>query len=233
MGNLMKNNLQKKTVVKKTIEQEESTGNAKEMLIVKANKEFYVDGYRRSLLIIVILGVALVISILGNLMLINKDVKVQNFAVFPDGRTVPLSPVNEPLVNENFIREFTSRALMDVFQLDFNHYIPLMNRNQSYFTVKGFNSFEEVMAKGIKPILEDNHMNSTAVPTANPSIIRQGELQGTYVWELKVPFVLTFEGTKGKIVKNFVATITVTRVPQTLRTAGVAISGITLEEGKR
>lgn len=200
------------------------------MVTVKANKDFYVDGFRKNLSLSVILALGLVVSLGFNVFLGSKEPKIQNFAIDTSGRLIPIVPVNEPLVNESFIREFTSRAIMEIFQLSFNHYIQIMNRNQQYFTIKGFENFEKLFNAGIKPIITEKVMNSSATPTASPSIVKQGEYMGTYLWQLEVPFILTFEGTKGKITKNFVATVTVARVPQTLRGAGVAITGITLEE---
>ena len=181
---------------------------------------------QRTLLAVLLLTVALMVSVTGNVIqgLRQPDPRyfAQNEAT---GALTPIVPLNKPISSKNSILQHASDAIMELYALDFMNYRGQLQRASGYFTARGWEKYiNELEASSNLKALTERRMVLTGVVTKPPVIVRQGEAFGTLFWEVEVPYQVRYLAAGFDQTQDLVATIKIVRVDATENPRGVAIT---------
>lgn len=179
-------------------------------------------------LTIAILCVALVVAVGAAL---TKDPIL--IAQTPDGRTIPVVPLKEPMVTAGRASAFVTEAILTAFTFDYVNFraqltAPSMQR---LFTDNGLADFnQKLVSSGLIETVQSRRYVVSSGFLAAPSLTNSGELNGRFTWEYSMPVVLSFSGKDGEAKNRMIATVRLVRVPPTEHIDGIAVESISLKE---
>lgn len=195
--------------------------------VVEQRNSFYRDGFRY------VVGALLLVTfaLFGSLLLNGfqwysaKDVKRDYFTVDAEGRLTPIIPLNAPFKTREQILNWASEAVTSAYTMDAANYVQRGEEISRYFTTDGFNEYVQAMnTSGTIELIKKETLIATAVPLAVPSVINEGEVNGTYMWRVRVPIRVQYQ-TQGKgTTQNLMVTVVIQRLPTETTKYGVGIS---------
>lgn len=192
---------------------------------VGLRNEFYRDKFRAMATSLPILSGALVISLALNVALALRKPDQSYFAVDNSGRIVPLTALAEPYVTQQYLLNWVSETATRVYSFDALNYQSQLQALQPAFTDDGYAQFlASLKSAGLLDFVKDNLMIVSATPRGVPIITQQGDYQGTHIWQVQVPMLVTFRNNNKFAEKRLLIQMVVTR-RQTLEAAnGIGIS---------
>lgn len=159
---------------------------------VKLRNEFYKDNFRRMafvLLLSVLLNAGLIITVL---FMSTHQPQPVYFATSNDGRLVRLQALNRPVLGQTAVLSWVSRAVPEIYKLDFINYRSQLNTSRKYFTSYGWKQFLNAFAPTIDKI-KTQQLVASAAPAGVPVLIRNGIVNGIYTWQVQIPLVVSFQ----------------------------------------
>lgn len=169
--------------------------------LVTVRNEFYQDGYRKNLAIILFLTVALIISALLNVYQVVRAQSVEReyFSVSATGQLTPLVPLNAKFLSNEQLLAWATKAAVTSFTFDAGNYRERFNEISEYYTPYGFDQYKAAMqASGQIDQVVAESLIVTAVPLAVPVIVADGQLKtGEAVWRVRLPIQISYR-TAGK-----------------------------------
>jgi intracellular multiplication protein IcmL len=190
--------------------------------------------------IVSVLSVALVISLIGNVIMLPNPPRYRYIPVSPSGIVLPQVPLAEPNHDDRFVVDWTIDAVTRLFSFDFLNYRAQLQENQKNLTAMGWESFQKLLK-------ESNNFNAvlgnsfvlTAVPTGAGRITKTGIIGGNFAWKVEFPMLLSFRASdthrpgepatagEGRVITDtWKMTVTVTRVGVFLNHSGLGIKAI-------
>lgn len=164
---------------------------------VVLRNEFYRDGYRKSLLIVIILIVSNLFAIFAISKLSDRPSPVAFFATSPDGRIIPVLDLRLPGKSNAEIIDWATRAAIKVYTYDFVNYRDALQQASQKFTGSGWTNFQKAMqsSKMLKTVVA-GRLVMTAQPTSAAVITNSDVRGGRYTWRVEIPMMLYLEGPK-------------------------------------
>lgn len=193
--------------------------------------DFYRDGYRKSLSIIVFLLISNFLLGFVVLSLYSQKPEAKFFATSSDGRIIPVQPLSVPGLSTAEIVDWTTKAAIKTYSYDFVNYRASLQEVSEMFTGVGWTKFQEALTKSrmLKTVIAQK-LVMTAVPTGAPRIVEEGTRNGKYMWKIQIPMLLKLQGTQN-ITQPIKVTVLVQRVSLINNPKGIAIVNYVVSEG--
>ena len=154
-------------------------------------------------------------------------------AATPDGRLVPLTPLDEPIMSDAALRNWTVAAVTEAFTLGHHDWRLRLAGIRGKFTDSGYRSFLAGLDDSLfLDRLRDNLQVASAVARGAPVIIDTRRFAGGRIgWSIEFPLLVTFEAGSRRISQNLLAQVLVMRVPLEERPAGIGIEQLIASKG--
>jgi len=194
---------------------------------VQIRNEFYRDGYKKVLTVSVALAAALVGSIGANIYLVTNPTQNKYFATTPDGKVLPISPLDEPSLDQAAVLSWAARAAVKPYNFDFLNYRAQLQAIAVDFTTSGYNDL--LKAYGDRNIIDyvtKKQLLVASQPSSAAVITAQGQDKGIYTWRVQVPINVTFQGGPDRInsTQNLMVSMVVMRVPNRDNPDGLGVN---------
>lgn len=201
--------------LEQTDKTEKNEDPAKEGLtLVLMRNAFYRDNYRRALFVMVIVlfvNVILAVAIVERYL---NPPEPRYFATNSQYQLIKWHPLSEPVVTDNYVLQWVSNAVQQAFNLDFVHWRQQLQAASNNFTTSGWHWFLSAFKQsGDLDSLVKLQMVSDASITGAPVIVNKAVLDGTYVWNITIPIMITYINEKRTIHQPLKVTVIVERVP--------------------
>lgn len=192
---------------------------------------FYRDGYRK-ILLIVLVSIVLNIILCGFVYFqrITQPVPTY-FATNESGTLNELIPLDVPYVSQEMLLSFADQAAVTAYSFDFLNYELQLSQAKKYFTPAGFNNFIQALQNsGNLKVVQDKRLVVKAVITEVPVILKEGVLPAThqYAWQVQVPMLVQYISANEKIEQPITATLLIVRVSTLDTRQGIAIASFTI-----
>ncbi len=187
------------------------------------------DTSRKTLKIAVLLSYAVAILATTNIYGIYKGANPvrEYFGIDANGRIIPLVPLKDAYRKDSDVVNFTRDRITKAFTLSFSNYRSEMEDSRSNFTDKGFQNFlAEMDNAGFLNLIKKKLMNLNGT-SGTGVIVRKEIVNGVFTWKLEVPLNIKFSGqTTSLPPQDFIAIVTISRIPTSQSSEGIAISQI-------
>lgn len=125
------------------------------------------------------------------------------FATTTDGRPIPVINLAIPYYDDpQVIIDWASKAVQEIYTLDFVTWRTVLQDAESFFTPKGYRDFLVALKEStnLNAVKADRYVVSVAI-TSKPVITRQGQRNPTvpYSWSLQIPVKVTYQNSENKI----------------------------------
>jgi intracellular multiplication protein IcmL len=192
---------------------------------VTLRNNFYRDGQRKMMLI-------LLISVIANLILgamlvyiIKHPPQPKYFATSINGRITPLFALNEPNQSDSAILQWANQAAIAAFTYNFVNYRAELQASSGFFTSEGWTQFLEALQESNNlEAVKAKKLIVSAVATRAPIILQKGMLNDRYAWRVQMPILVTYQSASEFTQQNSVVTMLITRVSTLNSPRGIGIA---------
>lgn len=195
------------------------------LVAVVTRNEFYRDGFR-NMIRIVILQTVIIVGLILSLIVYMTTAKPADryFATTADGRLMQLVPLDRANMNTSALMSWATQAVTETMTFGYHDYQRRLQQSSRYFTRRGWESFAGALqrAKIIDSIIA-NQQVVTAEPRSAPILENQGVLNGKYRWLLSLPLRVTYRAGTQQRVDNLNVKLLIERVPSLENPSGVGI----------
>ncbi len=202
--------------------------------VVTERNQFYRNNYRRmvgAVLIMVVVNIVLAVTLVYEVL---HRPPPAYFATTADGRTIPLYPLNEPIISQTTLLKWSEQAAIASYTYGFVNYRKQLQEAANYFTPEGWTSFQNALisTRNLKTVQEE-HLSVSAVVTGQPVIMQQGVIGGRYAWRVQLPILVTYSGASGQTIQQtLTVSLLIGRVPTLNTPRGIAISSFIATGGQ-
>lgn len=199
--------------------------------VIRLRNNFYRDGYRRVLVILLISMIAnLVLGGLLSYTFINRPTP-EYFATTKDGKVLRLYALSNPVVSTAELLQWAATAATASYTFNFVNYRKELQEASEYFTPSGWKAFQEALkaSRNLETVI-NKKLTVNAVATGAPVIIDQGVIGGKYKWKIQVPILITYESANTKITQPTLVTMLISRVSTLETVKGIAIDAFYMSE---
>ncbi|MDE0407020.1 MAG: DotI/IcmL/TraM family protein [Alphaproteobacteria bacterium] len=173
---------------------------------------------------------ALTLAALGGALALYAPVYV-TVAATPDGRLVPLTPLDEPIMSDAALRNWTVAAVTEAFTLGHHDWRLRLSSVRESFTDEGYESFLASLNESLfLDRLRDNLQVASAVAQGAPVVTDTRYFEGRLGWAIEFPLLVTFAAGARSVSQDLVARVLVMRVPLSERPAGIGIEQLLAEK---
>jgi len=181
--------------------------------------------------------VILLVSIAGNVALIDRPPQFRYVLTNTDGKVFPQVPLGQPNHEDQFIVDWTIDAVTRLYSFDFVNFRQQFQEAQKNMTAVGWESFEQAMkVSGNFNAVIGNSYVTTAVPTGPGRVTKKGDIDGRFAWKVEFPMLISYRSSAKDAKGNFRVTnqplsmtVTVIRQPVFLNPAGLGVRAIVAE----
>lgn len=146
------------------------------------------------------------------------------YAMFFDGSKTRMHSFQTPSLSKNSLLLWAADAAVDIMTFGFNDYNVRIGRARKYFTDLGWASFKGAMASSeILANVKKNQQLLTAISDNIPVIEYEGLRNGKYVWDVRVPIILTLRAGSSSLTATPTLLVTVVKVPTSQNPRGLGI----------
>ena len=199
--------------------------------VVKLRYEFYRDGYRS------ILGLVIISVIVNSMLAYSVYYMASNpqparyFATSPDGHIIPIKPLNEAVYATAEILAWSTNLAITAYSYDYVNYRTDLQSLASSFTSEGWSNFLTAL-KGSRMLdtVMSQKLVMKAEPTGAPIVQQQGVLNHRYAWKITIPMLITLTGTNNNIQQIVKVDMLIQRVSLVNNPKGVAVSSFIASE---
>lgn len=140
--------------------------------------------------------------------------KVDYYATTTSGVVVPMSPLSEPVVTDEFVARWASIAARDAYNIDFVNYKKSLEHSKVNFSKEGWVSFRKALDDSM--LLDQvltNKLRVTAVITRSPVVVKKYIKKGRLTRVIELPLLIKFEGAGDSRTQSYLLRMDVARVP--------------------
>lgn len=200
--------------------------------VIKRNRELD----RRTQRVIgafVLLCLALMVSVGGNVVLALRNPQPQYFAQdIQSGTLTPLLPLDKPIQNRGVVVQHVADTLAALNSIDFKNYRSQLDRAGRNFTASGWKRYmQEFTDTGTLEAMEKRQLVLSGVVSEPPVVTAEGDMFGVHYWDVQVPFKVAWSGAGYNQTLSYVAIAKVVRVPQTENPKGIAVGQLVVRAG--
>lgn len=195
------------------------------LTVVGMRNQFYRDGQRKIILVLLLSLVAnfILAVILGYL--ITHPPAPKYFATSINGRITPLFALDEPNQSDSAVLQWANQAAIAAFTYNFVNYHSELQASSGFFTADGWDQFlSALQASNNLNAVKAKKLIVSAVATRAPIILQKGLLNGRYSWRVQMPILVTYQSASEFSQQNNVVTMLITRVSTLNSPRGIGIA---------
>lgn len=204
--------------------------NEDPLVVVGMRYEFYRDGYRK------ILGLVIISVILNAMLAYAVYYMAMNppapryFATSPDGQIIPVKPLDEPVYATADILSWATNVAITTYTYDYINFRSDLQAVAASFTSDGWGMFLQALqsSRMLDTVLAQK-LVMTAAPTGAPVIKQQGVVNGRYSWKIAIPMLVKLNGTTN-ITQPVQIYMMIQRVALVNNPKGIAINSFIVSE---
>ena len=188
-------------------------------------------GWRRAAAWLLVCN-ALTLAVFAGYIALHSTVYI-TVAATPDGRLVPLTPLDEPIMSDAALRNWTVAAVTEAFTLGHHDWRLRLSSVRESFTDEGYESFLAGLNESLfLDRLRDNLQVASAVAQGAPVVTDTRYFQGRLGWAIEFPLLVTFAAGARSVSQDLIARVLVMRVPLSERPAGIGIAQLIADKGR-
>ncbi len=204
-----------------------------ELQVVRLKDDFYRDGFRKVLLALGMILIAIGFLVATSLYLFFFKPPPVYFSTDNEWRILRPVPLNQSYLSTSDLIQWVSTAMASAFTYDYTNYGREYNNNKQYFTENGWKVYNSLINRYADPkMITSTHTFVNATPFGAPFILKQGILNNTYGWWIQSPLQIKLSGYQRSFAQKIVFQILVVRIPTLNNIDGVAIDNIVVPEIK-
>lgn len=162
-------------------------------------------------------------SILSAAAIILFRAPPQNYAVYPDGRLVPMEALSEG-ESQSAVVNLAAETITSSFSFDFKNYNRQLGALRSQYTEDGYNNFMTAVEPLLTKVKEGNFVAFSAL-TQSPVIVKSGVVNGSQMYKIQTVVMVSMEGQAKRLQpEQWAVEVVVTRVPKSKYPLGLAVS---------
>lgn len=192
---------------------------------VTLRNNFYRDGQRKMMLILMISALTNIILAAMLIFVIRHPPMPKYFATSINGRITPLFALNEPNQSDSAVLQWANQAAIAAFTYNFVNYRAELQASSGFFTAEGWTQF-------LNALQDSNNLEAvkakklivSAVATRAPIILQKGMLNGRYAWRVQMPILVTYQSASEFTQQSSVVTMLITRVSTLNSPRGIGIA---------
>lgn len=177
-----------------------------------------------------VLGIALLLSIVLNAALVMRKPETHYFATDPHGRLTRLIPLDEPMVSDEEVTQFSQNCVTRSFSLDFvpDQLRAKLNGLHDCYSNAGFSALMTAFDQSnILQKIRDGRMVSSAVATGAAVITAEfPNAPGGYLWTVQQPISITLASQTQQRSYSFVVETHIQRVSNVDNPTGISTSAL-------
>jgi intracellular multiplication protein IcmL len=214
-----------------------STDRGGAVKVVERNQAVHLI-LRRLVAVALLATLAAGISVVCMFGIYGRPVPPVYLPVTEDGLLLPLIPLNQPNVDKGGASAYALEALHAVYTYDYINWRDQLNAASLYFSPQGFAQFQsELQNSHILDAVRERHMIVSIKPLGEVAVKQGTNPAGVYTWHVDVPIEVTYTAhgqtangaaDAGNVQKG-VATLFISRVPNTINPRGLAVQVIRLK----
>lgn len=202
--------------------------------LVLERHAFYNDKYRLSLIALGLLLVLNLLLLVGIIYGVTHPRPPEFFATTADGRIINVHPLNDPVVTDDFILQWSATVARSAFDLDFVNWKEELQRLTSKFTPSGWAWFlQQLKGSNNLATIQDLKMVSDAKITGAPQLLRKAVVGGHYAWEVQIPLLVTYQNQKRNITQTVMLTMVILRMPVKDYPQRIAVNNFIADTGAK
>ncbi len=126
------------------------------------------------------------------------------FPTTPDGRPIPIIPLNEKLHPADFVLEWAKKAVVATYSLDFVSYRQSLQQAQVYFTWQGHMDFMEAyrISNNLDAIRVRKQVVSAEIRGPGQVTSEGLDADNIYTWVLTIPVTFIYQNSEGEVIKQ-------------------------------
>jgi intracellular multiplication protein IcmL len=192
--------------------------------LVMSRNNFYRDNYRRVVVALFLL-IFVIIGLLGiNYYVVSHPTKPAYFATTREGRITPLYALNQPIISQSELLQWSIRAVISSYSFNFVEYEKQFQQSRVFFSPQGWDYFMGALrsSRNLETVIKKK-LVATAVPTGSAIIVNRGVINNRYTWKVRVPVLVTYQSASTRFTQALVVTMIIQRVPLVNDPKGIAI----------
>lgn len=192
---------------------------------VMLRNEFYRDKFRLLATCVPILAVALLVSVVLNVVQATRKTERDYFSVDEKGRVTPIVALSEPYVTDSYLLSWVSETVSRAYSFDAQNMQRQIGDLQPEFTPDGYNQYVEALqSSGIIDFVKKNLLIVSATPRGIPVITRTGSVGGAVVWQVQIPMLVQYRSNTKSAEKQLMVQLSVIRRQTIESPRGIGIS---------
>lgn len=189
------------------------------------SNSLYCNHYRRTIRAIVILSAMAVVLLLIWVGLIVTTPQPKYYATTTAGQVVPMHPLSEPVVTNDYLLQWASLATRTAFNLDFVHDKAQLDKAKSDFTPQGWRQFMDAMNhSGLLETVESKKLEMNAVVSGSAVILSTAIIHGRFTWRVQLPILMTFTSASASSQAHWLVTMNIERTSTLEAYKGIQIN---------
>ena len=192
---------------------------------VMLQESWFKDQYQRILKLCLLLGLIAIISIMGNVFQFVYEEEPKYFAATNDLRIAPLIALNEPMVSQSGLINWTTETVSRTFELDFKNWKrQLMDVRYQYSDTAFAQLIKGFKKSGNLEMIKNQRLVSTCVVNEAPTIPGKGIVKGKMTWKVQFPILVSYESSQGvENTQKLLCSVMVQRVSTKKNSEGIQI----------
>lgn len=192
---------------------------------------WYRNNFRHAIKLVLAMIIAVCLALVVILYLLLNQPKPQYFAATPDLRLAPLVPLDQPVLTEQGLLNWTAETITNSMSLDFLDWRKKLDAMRSHFDDEAYKSFlESMQSSGVLEMIQEKRLSASAIATKAPVIIASGLVGGIATWRVEFPLIVSYESSQGvESTQHLMATVLVRRASTAKTARGVVIQQIVLK----
>jgi intracellular multiplication protein IcmL len=184
----------------------------------------YRTGYAR--LVTMLVGFVLVMVVLLSMFVLVTWMpnSPSYYATTTNGQIYPMQSLSEPVVTDNYLRQWVSAVAGGVYTVSFNDWQNQLKQYQNDFTPLAWQDLQNAYNNGFANNLVQNQLVASAVVTQSPRILDRSIINGRYTWTVIVPVMVNFTSAGAQSLQKITLSLTISRVPVLSDAQGIQIS---------
>lgn len=139
--------------------------------------------------------------------------------------SVPLDQSNLP---SQEVLNWAAKGIVEIYTYNYKNFPQVLTGIRRHFTSEGYDSYMKALDESKNLIaVQDKKLAVSAIATGNNKIVREGNVNGLYTWDVQIPILVTYQSPTETISQNLVVDAEIVRVKNTESAVGIAFHSIT------
>ncbi|BBO86767.1 hypothetical protein DSCO28_73330 (plasmid) [Desulfosarcina ovata subsp. sediminis] len=165
---------------------------------VVLQESWYRDQYKRTLMICLVISILLLGSLIANTMQIFFKPEPKYFATTNDFRLAELTPLDQPVVSQIGLLNWTTETITRTFTLDFSNWRRQLMEVRSRYSNTAFKQLVKSLEdSGNLAMIKNQRLVTSCTITEAPVILAKGIVKGKMTWKIEFPMLVSYESSKG------------------------------------